>query len=646
MVYMVSETVAVAIFTVTRLLYNSVLGSIALILFSKLPGGSSAKFWYEQPDMVSKVTSMFHPFGPTGKRGVRSTDFIAMLCTILALALNILPTILSKMSPISVNSSEYETNSTLSRVTNIFIPTLTDINLPGLSNFTTSKNATNKFLCTYLLDGCVDSKNMPIAKINWDPVEDRAVEFYHTDSDNPNDLTVTIDDMFGTTQQYMFLARQVFNSTTPFMGTSSIGQWSNNSLSGFYVNTIAVDEDDIVETAPYDFLHADQIFPLVTPDLVDMLRQGMGNNKDLPINGLIDRAEQWIAVHRNPTLSSLLWQTVNAHQGTADSEWQTSCFFCSLLEISKGSAQAISIQNSLISSTSNNTQTFVVNSYIDNKLRLSTTLCLIKLNQTTDGLSYYCLHTFSQIWSISHVNNPYTILGNYNDVQNVEDLGNNGTPFPIFPPPKLPFDRTYFPIVPVFQIRSKGLCATPWNYQTQSIQSWMNDCARDKLGQEDIPELNIIAKNIWQLSSTITVGGFLVNATYINKEVGISIDIPVIVIMLASVVFCLIGNLVVQFATSHIHRQSLYEAVRVMVPNSRDPYNVQKMVLDISPINTLRLVDSIYDKRVSYLKLNDRLIVALAEDHELNDDDTCTLDNVNLSPKEIQTWSRRQLLNF
>lgn len=614
---------------------------MALIMFSKLPGGSSAKFWYEQPDMVSKVTSMFHPFGPTGKRGVKLTNLIALLCTVLALALNILPTILSKMSPITVNRIKYDTNSTLAPVSNIFIPTLTDINLPGLSTLFTSKIATNRFLCTYLRDGCVDAKNITIAEINWDIITDRPVEFYHADSDNPNDLTISIDDVFGTTQQYMFLARQVFNSTSPFMGTSSIGKWSNNSLSGFYVIT----NDHNNDTVPFDFLHADQIFPMVTPDLADLLLQGKGN-KNLPVNGTIDRAERWVAIHRNTTLSSLLWQTVNSHQGTVDSDWQTSCFFCSLLDSDIELSQETSIRDSILSSISNATKIFAVNSYIDNKLRLSTTLCLIEFDQATEGLSYYCLHTYSQIWSISHDSNPYKILGNYNDVQDVADFGNHGTPFPLFPPPELTTDRTYFPIVPVFQIRSGGKCDTPWNYQTQSVRSWMDVCARDKLGQINTTELGVIATNIWQLSSTITVGGFLVNATYYHTEVGISIDIPVIVIVLASVVLCLVGNLVVQLVTSPIHRQSLYEAVRIMVPNSRDPYNVQKMVLNLSPTNTLRLVDSIYDSRVSYLKLNDRLIVALAEDHEVNDDDTSTLENVNMSPKEIQTWSRRQLLNF
>ncbi|KAG2207876.1 hypothetical protein INT47_010860 [Mucor saturninus] len=642
MVYIISEAAAVAIFTVTRLFYNSVLGSIALILFSKLPGGSSARFWYEQPDMVSKVTSMFHPFGPTGKRGVKSTNVIALLCTIAAVALNILPTVLSKMSPITVNRIEYDTNSTLAPISNIFIPTLTDINLPGLSNLSTSRIATNKFLCTYLRDGCVDAKNVTIAQINWDPIEDTPVEFYHADSSNPNDLTIGIDDVFGTTQQYMFLARAVFNSTSPFMGASSIGRWSNNSLSGFYT----IDAYNSNLTAPFDFLHSDQIFPMVTPDLVDLLIQGKGSNKELPVNGSIDRAERWVSVHRNSTLSSLLWQTVNSHQGTVGSDWRASCFFCSLLDINEESSQAMDIQNSLIASTSDDKQTFAIHSYIDNKLRLSTTLCLIKLDQETNGLSYYCLHTYSQLWTISHVGNPYTILGNYNEVHDVRDLGNHGTPFPVFPPPELSIERSYFPIVPVYQIRSSGKCDTPWNYQTQTVQSWMNTCARDKLGQVDTNELGVIATNIWQLSSTITVGGFLVNATYFHNEVGILIDIPVIVIVLGSVILCLLGNLVVQLATSPIHRQSLYEAVRVMVPNSKDPYNVQKMILNLSPTNTLRLVDSIYDNRVSYLKLNDRLIVALAEDNEIKDDDTSTLDNVNMSPKEIQTWSRRQLLNF
>lgn len=638
MVYMVSQTAAVAMFTLTRLFYSSVLGYIALILFNTLPGGSAARFWYEQPNLVSKITSLFDPFGPTGKRGIKTTNAIAMICTLLALALNILPTLLSKMSPISIQANIYETNSTLSPVSNIFIPTLTDINLPGLSDMLTSRNATNKFLCTYLRDGCMDSHSTPIAQINWDPVELEPIAFYHSDSDTPNDLTVNINEAFGTTQQYMFIARQVFNSTSPFSGNYSIGQWRNNSLSGFYMTSSAA------AIVPFDFLHADQIFPLVTPDLADMLRQGKGKNMYMPTDGGVDRAERWVAVHRNLTLSSLLWQTVNAHQGTIGAEWETSCFFCSLLEISPGSAQATSMQENLIlSSETNNTQTFVVHSYVDNLVRLSTTLCLIQFHPTTGGLSYYCSHTYSQIWSVLHTRNPYEIISNY-DVQSIEDLATNGSPFPLFPPPQLSNNRTYFPIVPVFQIRSKGQCSASWNFQTQTIQSWINDCAQGSLGQVDTTSINTIATNIWQLSSTITVGGFLVNATYYQNDIGILIGIPVIVIVFASVFLCIVLFFVTSFVTSPIHRRSLYETVRV-VPSSSDPYNVQNMVLDIYPTNTLRLVDSIYDKKVAYLKLNNRLIVAQSEDHEISTDDNSSMD-VNMSPNEIQKWSRQKLLNF
>ncbi|GAA5812512.1 hypothetical protein MFLAVUS_005968 [Mucor flavus] len=177
---------------------------------------------------------------------------------------------------------------------------------------------------------------------------------------------------------------------------------------------------------PFNFLHADQIFPLVTPDLSDMLQQGKGNNMYMPTDGGVDRAERWVAVHRNLTLSSLLWKTVNAHQGTIGAEWQTSCFFCSLLDISPESTQATSMQANLISSSeTDNAQTFAVHSYVDNQVRLSTTLCLIQFHPTTQGLSYYCLHTYSQIWSVSHTQNPYEIISNY-DIQSVEELVANG----------------------------------------------------------------------------------------------------------------------------------------------------------------------------------------------------------------------------
>lgn len=83
---LVSEAIATAIFTITRILYNSIFNVIALILFSKLPGGSSARFWYEQPDIVSKITSLFDPYGPT--------------------------TLLSKLSPITVIENAGPINAT------------------------------------------------------------------------------------------------------------------------------------------------------------------------------------------------------------------------------------------------------------------------------------------------------------------------------------------------------------------------------------------------------------------------------------------------------------------------------------------------------------------------------------------------------
>lgn len=650
----VSEAAATAIFTITRLLYNSVLGVVALILFSKLPGGSSAKFWYEQPDIIAKVTSLFHPFGPTGKRGVRFTNAIAMLCTLAAVALNIVPTILSKMSPITSDPSTTVMNSTLSPIQNIFIPTLTDINLPGLSNALTSKPATNKFLCTYIANGCLDSKSVEIAKINWDPVVFLPIGLFHAASSS-NSLSVSINDTFATAttpQQYIFLAKQALNSSTlPVANTSYIAQWTSNTMTGLYVNTIVEDNDsDSVILNPYDLLNSDQIFPLQTPDIADLLRQGRNTNSPMPSNGNTDRAERWVAIHRTETLSSLLWQAANAHEGKADNTWQSTCFLCSLLNLPRGSPQLTSIEQNLISSLPvANARTYAIRSYIDTNYRLTTMLCLLRLDATTEGLSYHCLHTYSQLWSISHENNPYTLNGNYNDFKTASDLGNYGTAFPIFPPPtNLATNRTYYPIVPIFQIRSKGTCDTDWNPQVETIQSWNNKCAVAKFGQVDPVALEDIAKNIWQLSSTITVGGFLINATYISHEVGIKIDTPVIIIVLASLVLAILSNLVLNFVTSPIHRRSLYEVVRIMVPDSKDPYNVQKVILDIAPTNTLRLADSIYDKRVSYLKLNNRLLVTMSEEQNISDD-TTTIENVNTdspSPIEIQNWSRRQLLKF
>lgn len=647
--FIVSEAVATAIFTVTRLLYGSLIGIIALILFSKLPGGSSAKFWYEQPDIVAKVASLFHPFGPTGKRGVKSTNFIAMLCTIAALALNILPTFLSKLSPITIQVTSSVVNSTLSHISNIFIPTLTDINLPGLSNPSTSKLATNKFLCSHIANGCIDSQNKDIATINWDIVLHRPIDFSHPDAPTPNSFTVTLNDSFATSstpQLYMFIAKNVFNSTSPFQGTSSTGQWLNNNLTGFYVDTLY--GDSAASVVPYDLLHSDQFSPLQTPDIADLLRQGRNKTAPMPSGGSIDRAERWVALHRTETLSSLLWQTVNAHEGQVGDNWQSTCFLCSLLDLKRGSAQIINIQNSLISASTTNSLTYAVHSYVDRNYRLATMVCLLQLNNETQGLSYHCLHTFSQLWSMSHLQNPYKINGKYNDFKTASDLGDYGTAFPIFPPPtNLTTDRTYFPIVPIFQIRSKGQCATDWNPQLESIQTWINTCATANLGQVDPASLDLIALNIWQLSSTITVGGFLINATYPTHDVGIMIDTPVIVIVLASIGLCIIGNLVLTSVTSPIQRTSLYEAIRIMVPDSRDPYNVQKVLLNIAPTNTLRLVNSMYDKRVSYLKLNNRLLVAMSEDQGLTD--STTIERVNTdSPnqQEIQKWSRRQLLKF
>lgn len=193
MAIIVSEAAATAIFTLTRILYDSALGVVALILFSKLPGGSSAKFWYEQPDLIAKITSLFDPCGPTGKRGVKTTNAIAFCCLLLTLSLNVVPTVLSKLSPITMDTIQGDTNATLSPISNIFVPTLTDINVPHLSEPALSKQATVKFLCGYLPYGCTDAKNVTIAEIVWDFIEIEEIAFYTNDS-----LTVSINDTFAT----------------------------------------------------------------------------------------------------------------------------------------------------------------------------------------------------------------------------------------------------------------------------------------------------------------------------------------------------------------------------------------------------------------------------------------------------------------
>lgn len=65
--------------------------------------------------------------------------------------------------------------------------------------------------------------------------------------------------------------------------------------------------------------------------------------------------------------------------------------------------------------------------------------------------------------------------------------------------------------------------------------------------------LGVVAKNIWQLGSTITVGGFLVTATYNSHTVGISIELEPQIIIGVSLVLCIAGNLLLNLVTSPVH---------------------------------------------------------------------------------------------
>ncbi|KAG1113411.1 hypothetical protein G6F42_014472 [Rhizopus arrhizus] len=167
----------------------------------------------------------------------------------------------------------------------------------------------------------------------------------------------------------------------------------------------------------------------------------------------------------------------------------------------------------------------------------------------------------------------------------------------------------------------------------------MRQCIYSDLGQVSIEELGVIAKNIWQLGSTITVGGFLVTATYSSHSVGISIGLVPQIIIGISLGLCIVGNLVLNLVTSAVHRRSLYQVMRVMVPTSRDPYTAMNKT---APTNTLRLVDSVFDKDMAYLKLNNRMIVTLSERQETH----LSRQDMGRDEKQDQDWSRRQLVKF
>ncbi|KAF1796583.1 hypothetical protein V8B55DRAFT_1583775 [Mucor lusitanicus] len=330
---------------------------------------------YEQPDLIAKSTSLFDPCGPTGKRGVKSTNFIAFCCLVLTLLLNVLPTVLSKLSPITVNTINGEANSTLTPVNNIFVPTLTDINVPHLSEPANSREATLKFLCGYLPYGCTDAKNVTIAKIVWDNITEPEDVAFLTN----NSLTVSINETFATAtapQQFISIAKNTFLA-------------SNHTLQLHFMIL--------------DLLHADQLFPLITPDLSDLLRQERRRGEGVPVNGTVDRAERWSAIHQTPTLSTVLWQTVNAHAGVANITNDGHCFLCQLIGI------ITPTQAAALTATSS----YAVQTVVDDNYRLSTVLCL--LEPSASHISYWYLHTYTQLWNIHHDQNPYAFFGSYDD---------------------------------------------------------------------------------------------------------------------------------------------------------------------------------------------------------------------------------------
>ncbi|KAI8382955.1 hypothetical protein BD560DRAFT_385621 [Blakeslea trispora] len=649
---LVSEAAATAIFTITRLLYASALGIVTIVVFSKLPGGSSTKFWYEQPDIVAKITSFFHPFGPTGKRGVKSTNVIAVICLFLTLALNVLPTILSRLSPITIVDVPGNINSTLSPISNVFIPTLTDVNLPQLSVPQSSRDATTKFLCSHIQGGCTDARNNTVAKIIWDSVNIQPLWFFRNISNTG--LLISLNDSLATATtppQYLQLARNSLGGEFDYINSLSFQHWHINNLTGFYSDAYSSNLANN-SFSKYDILNSDQLVPLDTPDLSEMLKQGRRIGEPLPTGGDINRAERWSAIHRTDTLSSVLWQSANAHSGQVGSDWMTNCFFCQLIGIQRNSAEANTIYESLTThnNSDRNRNTFAIQSYIDQGSRLSTVLCTVEYNHTTTGISYWCLHTYSQIWNVYHEHNPYAFFGSYGDsaLETEQFSAQSSTPFPFFPPPNVTNPRTYVPVVPIFEIRSKGKCRSDWNFHDQTVQDWMKECANDNLGQLSPASLTEVALNVWQLSSTITVGGFLVTAQYFTHNVGIDITLPAIVIIGAGLFFCVFGNLIVNFITSPVHRRSLYESIRTMTPDSNDPYNVQRLLFGLAPTNTLRVVDSSFDKRISYLKLNNRMIVTLSEE-QMSQQDMFIRDSNKqdyLSDKEPQDWSRKHLINL
>jgi hypothetical protein len=652
----VGEAVATALFTICRLLYGSFLAVLAVILFSKLHNGSSAKFWYDQPDIISKITSLFHPYGPTGRRGGIAATSIAVICSILALALNFIPTLLSNMSPIRPYQEYAGENATLSAVSNVVVPTLTDINLPFMTNPDYSNITVNRFLCQYLPTGCQDAQNHTVARLVWDNINPTPLEFYH-DSQSGSLVMSVRSAPTSPSAEKMLLANGTFLAAVENASSTSeppFLNWTNSDLLGYYL-TPPMSSPEGAGVFAYNVLHADQVessrndssYIYVLPDPSETLHQTT-SIVQAPINGFISRAEKWNVIHQTENISTLVWQTVNVHAGTVDANWETYCFFCNLLDIQSGSGQEVGLKTSVAElstrqGTANDTSVLVaIRSYVDMKYRLVTILCSLLPNGA--GLTYNCMHSYTQMWSIDHEAQPYEIIRNLNGLTEA-DIVKTGIPFPFLTlnASSITNNRTYAPSVPIFEIQRLGQCDTDWNYASQFAGDWMDECLVANLGQPNQTGLGIVAKSIWQLNSAITVKGFLVHAEYYNITYGIEIGLLPQIIMLASVGLALIGNIVLLTITSPVHRSSLYEVMRSMLPDSTDPYRIQQPKYTLQPTNTLYLADSVFEKNLSYLMLDNKLITTLND--EIMDDEATTNTGI-LDRKEIQDWSRQQILNI
>ncbi|KAI8334166.1 hypothetical protein EDC96DRAFT_548345 [Choanephora cucurbitarum] len=615
----VTGPAASAIFNTARLAYAFAFGITTTIIFSKLPGGSSTRFWYEQQNLVSKAKSyFFDPSGPTGDRGVRSTNTLGIVFLVITFALNYLPSLLEKLSPKDTFYYPLTQRIEFSSTLNIFTPTLNEISLPDFSKPLMSKSATERFLCSRI-GGCFNAENNRVAGIIWDEATLHPVQFYRDSSQD--DLLVSFGDSFVAATvkpQFLQLAKDTLGSETQYNTGLSFKIWNSNNLTGFISNAYAPNLENTT-FGKYDILNSDQLTPLDTPDLSEMLKQGRRKEEALPKNGDVNRAERWTAIHRTSTLSSLLWQSVNAHSGTTDADWIRDCFFCQMIGIKSSSPQANLIQESLLNYPNNASRfnTFAIQSYVDQDFRFSTVLCTVELNRTTSGVNYWCTHTFSQIWNVVHNKKIINFYRDYKgDVANTEQFSElSSTPFPYYADSDVAQNRaSYIPVVPIFEIRSRGKCRTDWNFRTQTLQSWMKECASENLHQLTPNDLKIIAESVWQIASTIATGGFLINVKRVEPVIMVHLSLKTIIVIGAGIGYFVIANLIYFTMVSPVHRRSLYESIRIMVPDSRELYNVESMHSRSTPTNTLQIVESDIDRRISYLKLDEKLIVVLSEE--------------------------------